>query len=243
MCLPSAFSILTETFPNGPRRNIGFSCLGLGQPFGFSVGLVMGGAIEDTSLGWRFGFYLCAGAIMALFAVSSCILPREKKTAPLLWRRLATEIDWVGVLLSSSCLGISSYLFACVTPSGVPVVLQHVPPLKTSRAMTASLSNIRKTSNIVLLCFAAALIPAFIFWMNRQERLGKPALIPNSLWKNSAFSTICIMVLLSWAVLNAMEYFLSLLYVVEIAFPPSSGQTHFHQNLTYVVLTCFVTIL
>lgn len=84
--------------------------------------------------------------------------------------------------------------------------------------MTASLSNIRKPSNITLLCFAAALVPAFIFWMNRQEKLGKPALIPNSLWKNSAFSTICVMVLLSWAVMNAMEYFFSLLYVVESPF-------------------------
>lgn len=116
MCLPTAFSILTETFPTGRRRNVGFSCLGLGQPFGFSVGLVVGGVIEDTSLGWRFGFYLCAGATMVLFAVSLWRLPRDTKVGPLVWKRLGTEIDWVGVLLSSACLGISSYVFACVTP-------------------------------------------------------------------------------------------------------------------------------
>ena len=66
-------------------------------------------------------------------------------------------------------------------------------------------------SNIALLCLATAMIPAFVFWMNHRESLGKPALIPNSIWKNSAFTSICIMVMLSYAVLNSMELFLSLL--------------------------------
>ena len=76
--------------------------------------------------------------------------------------------------------------------------------------LTASTSHIRDASNIAILSIALAMIPLFIFWMHRQERLGKPALIPNSLWKNKAFLAICLMVLLSWAVLQSMEWFLSL---------------------------------
>jgi hypothetical protein len=55
------------------------------------------------------------------------------------------------------------------------------------------------------------MIPAFLGWMKWREKTGKPALIPNSLWQNTAFSSICIMVLFSWAVLNGMETILSLL--------------------------------
>jgi hypothetical protein len=79
--------------------------------------------------------------------------------------------------------------------------------------VTGDASSIRKGSNIALLCLAIALLPVFLFWMNRQEKLGRPALIPNSLWRNSAFTSICLMVLISWAVLNGTETILSLLYV------------------------------
>lgn len=69
----------------------------------------------------------------------------------------------------------------------------------------------RHPQNITLLCIAVLEIPAFVVWMHRQKSLGRPALIPNSLWKNAAFTAICIMVLLSWAVVQSMEWFLSLL--------------------------------
>jgi hypothetical protein len=77
--------------------------------------------------------------------------------------------------------------------------------------ITDSPSNISTPENIVLLCAAGIMIPVFWIWMNWREKNGKPALIPNSLWKNTAFASVCIMVLLSWAVLNGMETILSLL--------------------------------
>ncbi|BDD58358.1 hypothetical protein MAP00_003641 [Monascus purpureus] len=56
------------------------------------------------------------------------------------------------------------------------------------------------------------MIPGFWVWMDRRERAGKPALIPNSLWKNTAFSAMCVIVLFSWAVLNGVETILSLFF-------------------------------
>ena len=82
------------------------------------------------------------------------------------------------------------------------------------RVITDNPSNIHHPENIALLCTASAMIPAFLGWMNWREKNGKSALIPNSLWKNSAFASICVMVLLSWAVLNGTETILSLLYVL-----------------------------
>ncbi|KAJ5091197.1 hypothetical protein NUU61_006067 [Penicillium alfredii] len=163
MCLPTAFSILTDTMPTGKRRNIGFACLGLGQPFGFSVGLVFGGLFQGSSLNWRFGYYLCAGITIALAVVSLFKLPRDKEREP----------------------------FSVITDNP---------------------ANIHQAKNIALLCAAAAMIPAFWGWMNWREKNGKPALIPNSLWRNTAFASICVMVLLAWAVLNGMETILSLFF-------------------------------
>ncbi|QRD83121.1 putative aminotriazole resistance protein [Aspergillus flavus] len=161
MCLPTAFSILTDSMPVGKRRNIGFACLGLGQPFGFSVGLVFGGLFQETSLKWRFGYYLCAGVTMGLAVVNFFKLPKDSAREPFTFGRLRREIDWMGIFLSSSSLGM------------------------------------------ILMCLR---------WMNWREKIGKPALIPNSLWQNTAFSSICIMVLFSWAVLNGMETILSLFF-------------------------------
>jgi hypothetical protein len=79
------------------------------------------------------------------------------------------------------------------------------------RTLTSGVSNIRHPANISLLCVSLGLVLAFVFWERRQERQQKPALIPNSLWRNIAFTSVCLMVLFSYAVVNVMELFSSLL--------------------------------
>ena len=77
--------------------------------------------------------------------------------------------------------------------------------------VSESTSSLREPAKVLLLIVALATIPLFVLWMYVQEARSKPALIPNSLWKSSTFSAICIMVLLTWATLQGMEWFLSLL--------------------------------
>ncbi len=64
----------------------------------------------------------------------------------------------------------------------------------------------------MLLVVAALLLPAFYLWVGRQERLGLPALIPNSLWRNMAFTSTCVAVFFTWAVFNSFQYFSSLYF-------------------------------
>ncbi|KAL8706377.1 MAG: hypothetical protein Q9201_000585 [Fulgogasparrea decipioides] len=59
MCLPAAVSLTTNTFPRGQWRNMAFASIGMGQPVGYSVGLILGGVFTDT-IGWRWGFYASA---------------------------------------------------------------------------------------------------------------------------------------------------------------------------------------
>ena len=80
------------------------------------------------------------------------------------------------------------------------------------RMITSDIVLMREPANIVLLSASLALVPAFIFWVDRQERLSRPALIPNSIWKNTAFTAVCLIVLLSFAVMQTMELFVSLFF-------------------------------
>ncbi|KAK7757548.1 hypothetical protein SLS62_000563 [Diatrype stigma] len=192
MCIPTAISLTTRTFNPGPWRSQALGCQGMGQPLGYSAGLLLGGVFVDT-IGWRWGFYISAILNAGLLVCGWCVLfERPQSESP--WRGLCCEIDWVGVLISTTSLGLLSYVLSSIG---------------------RDYRGIRDPGNIILLIVAVGLVPAFILWARRQERLERPALIPNSIWKHAAFTSICTAVFLTWAVFNAYQYF-SALYFTRV---------------------------
>ncbi|KAH7308629.1 major facilitator superfamily domain-containing protein [Stachybotrys elegans] len=190
--LSSSVALVTQSFPKGKGRNIAFACLGLSQPLGFSFGLVIGGVLVDAA-GWRVGWYLFGGITLFLSFLGLWALPHDPENLVFQERlvRAKTKIDWVGALLASAFMAILCYLLAM---------------------LSSDVNVIRNTDTIVLLCFSVLMLPVFVGWMYRQQRLGRPALIPNSLWKNAPFSAICGITALSFAAVNAMELFSSLFF-------------------------------
>lgn len=77
--------------------------------------------------------------------------------------------------------------------------------------LSADPSRIKSAECIVVLCCGALALPSFVGWVHYQVKRNKPALIPNSLWRNAAFSSACITIGLSNAVINSMELFSALL--------------------------------
>ncbi|GIJ84923.1 hypothetical protein Asppvi_003778 [Aspergillus pseudoviridinutans] len=140
------------------------------------------------TIGWKWGFFIAAISNFLMLIVCAWQLPKTYKdpAASNILQHLASDIDWVGVALASAALAIISYTLA---------------------ALTGSPSAIRLPQNITLLVLAAVLLIAFVLWVGRQERLNRPALIPNSLWKNKVFSCICINVFCIWAAFNAFEQY------------------------------------
>ncbi|RHZ49383.1 putative MFS transporter [Aspergillus thermomutatus] len=191
MHLASSISIVTQLLPPGRGRNVAFSCLGLSQPLGFSLGLVVGGILVDT-IGWRSGWYLSGGITLFFAAVGLWALPRGKSThySDLL-HNIRTKIDWVGAGLASAFMALLCYLLAI---------------------LSANPSRIKSADSIIILCLAALALPSFVGWVHYQAKRNKPALIPNSLWKNTAFSSICAILAISTAVVNSMELFASLFF-------------------------------
>ncbi|KAK2838284.1 hypothetical protein FQN49_006432 [Arthroderma sp. PD_2] len=191
MCLPTGVSIITRSFPPGPQRNIGFASLGLSQPLGFSVGMVAEGLFSEAPGGWRLGFYGSASAALVLTVSNLLTLPVDGKQSTFKWRDLLYKVDWVGILIASTCMGIISYICAILTDD---------------------VANVQNATHVMLILIAVALIPTFGFWMNRQGKRGAPALIPNSMWSNTVFVAISLIVFFTWAVILSSELVLSLFF-------------------------------
>jgi MFS family permease len=189
MCLPTAVSLITNTFPKGVWRNTAFAMNGMGQPLGYAMGLVLGGIFTDT-IGWRWAYYMSAIINSCLSIASIWSLPLVQQQSNKRWtRRLAEDIDWLGATIISVALGLLFYVLAMTT---------------------SSYRRINDPHNIALLIISVILIATFPFWMNFQTKHSRPALIPNRLWKNASFTSVCISVFFCWAALNGMEYFTTL---------------------------------
>lgn len=113
-CLPSAVSIINSSFPVGRRRNRAFAWMGGGQPIGYSIGLTLGGSIAST-VGWQWGFFLASIVNLAVSILASWQLPRNEQNSPTVyWKKLISDVDWLGALIASACLAMLSYVLAYV---------------------------------------------------------------------------------------------------------------------------------
>lgn len=79
------------------------------MPLGFAIGILLGGWFGTVTVGWRPGFYLCAAMTMILFAVNYLGLPHENRREGIRWGKLKADIDWMGVIISSTSMGVLSY--------------------------------------------------------------------------------------------------------------------------------------
>ncbi|WP_307826933.1 MFS transporter [Streptomyces pactum] len=77
---PAALSIITTSYPRGPRRDkalLVFAGVGAG---GFSLGLVIGGLL--TGIGWRWVFFAPAFLAGAILLAALALLPAEARPEP-----------------------------------------------------------------------------------------------------------------------------------------------------------------
>ncbi|RDW73730.1 hypothetical protein BP5796_07172 [Coleophoma crateriformis] len=194
LTLPSSVILITRNIPVGSGRNTAFACLGAAQPVGFSVGLVMGGVFVE-SIGWRYGYYI--GAILngAVVVISIFGVPKTQNNPPqsysTIMKRLKSEIDWIGIGLLSTSLGMFSYILS-VLASGAP--------------------NFLTPASLAIFSVAVVLLPVYAYYSLRQEKLERNVVIPPSIWNNRVFTSLCVTVFIMWGSFNAIQYFLTLFF-------------------------------
>ncbi|KAH6716328.1 major facilitator superfamily domain-containing protein [Leptodontidium sp. MPI-SDFR-AT-0119] len=184
MHIPASVSLVAAGVPEGRARNFRFACLGMSQPLGFSVGLVASGIMIERA-GRRSAFYFSAAGLFLATIPTFWVLAKVQANLERewsIWMEIWKEIDWVGGVLASKCI------------------------------LSADLAAFKKTTTIVLFVISVVLMLAFPIWMRYRERIGKPALVPNSLWKNTTFTATCVMLALSYGVTNSMALFSSLFF-------------------------------
>jgi MFS family permease len=76
---PTAMSILTTTFPEGPARNRALSIFTVFGASGYSSGLILGGVL--TSLGWRWNFLVPVPLAIAALLGGVALIARDKPAA------------------------------------------------------------------------------------------------------------------------------------------------------------------
>nr|KMM64779.1 efflux protein [Coccidioides posadasii RMSCC 3488] len=159
MCLPTAVSLIANTFPKGTWRNVAFAMNGMGQPLGYALGLVLGGIFTDT-IGWRWAYNM-----MSLPSVHH---HSNKK----LTRRLIEDVDWLGDIQNIVLLVVSGVLlvaFPCwmyyQVKNGRPALIHNklleeffvhfhlhfcLPVFQTIQELSALQSSIRFLPNVIM---------------------------------------------------------------------------------------------
>ncbi|KAK7729654.1 hypothetical protein SLS53_009225 [Cytospora paraplurivora] len=186
---------------------------GMAQPLGYALGLVLGGVFTDT-LGWRWAYWIMAIINSAVSAISIWSLPDVRHRSTKTWiGRFVEDVDWAGVLGLSVSLGLIMYILASEPDHRPPDTVAHRSRIdKSIVVVTSDYRKIREPPIVALLIIALALLIAFPIWMHFQVERKRPALIPNRLWRQPAFTAACLGVFFCWASLNGIEYFTTLYF-------------------------------
>ena len=100
---PSSLSLLTASFPHGPRRAKAVALYGATAGIGASLGLVIGGALADW-VSWRAGFFVNVPTGAAMILLAPRYLP---ETA-----RRPGRFDLTGAVCAT--LGVGALVFAVI---------------------------------------------------------------------------------------------------------------------------------
>jgi EmrB/QacA subfamily drug resistance transporter len=111
MASPAALSLLTSTFPEGPKRNTALGVFTAVGASGATMGNVLGGVITST-IGWRWIFLVNVPICALVITCSFFILPASRD-------RTRQPLDAIGAITVTAGLGLFIYALAEIEQHGI----------------------------------------------------------------------------------------------------------------------------
>jgi len=108
---PASMSLLTTTFPEGPMRNRAFSIYTVFGASGFSLGLVLSGALTEIS--WRWTLLVSAPVALGVLAAAIWLIPVSERTG-----RGGRRFDIPGALAITAAMLLLVYTVVSAQQAG-----------------------------------------------------------------------------------------------------------------------------
>ncbi|KAF8609409.1 MFS general substrate transporter, partial [Ceratobasidium sp. AG-I] len=194
---PAAVGLFGARFV-GRSKEKAFAILGGAQPLGYIGGLVIGGILCQSPVGWRSLFWVQA-ALGAIFTVMAwfCLPPNQASPEGeqnanfrIMVKRLK-RIDWVGAALSTTGLGLFTFSLAGAESAPRGWRTPYIPSLLS----------------VSVICLVG-----FVEWERRRERAGKSVLVPLSIFRAPRFGPLLGVVFTAWWSFNALNYYATLFF-------------------------------
>jgi MFS family permease len=112
MTIPTALSLLTTTFAEGPVRDRVLGLNGALLSGGFTVGALVGGTLVSL-LSWRAAFFINVPVAVAIAVVTPFVIRESRRPA-------RTRLDWPGALTVTT--GLLAVVYAVIETSAVAAV-------------------------------------------------------------------------------------------------------------------------
>ncbi|BEJ10858.1 hypothetical protein CspHIS471_0102800 [Cutaneotrichosporon sp. HIS471] len=205
---PAGFGILGVTFREEPERTIAFSCFGLGNPVGASVGMLVGGAVSGASRqGWQHLYFVLAGLCVIPLALGAWAIPADPKR-PAHLPPADKRVDWLGGFLITAALCLFTF---SITASGVAPAGWRTPYVPA------------------LLVVSVVLFTAFGFWERHVERnttlppVAKLSMFSRDGWK---MTYILLTAFFPFVSIAGWVYLVSLFYQEYMKMTPLGNAIH-----------------
>lgn len=192
---PTALSLITTTFPAGPKRNRAIAVYGAMSGAGAAIGLILGGALTQIhsanhDFGWR--LTLLINVPIGLFV--GFLAPRVLGESE---AQRGLSLDLPGALTATG--GLASLVYGLTHAAGTPAG-----------------SNWGKASTWTWIILGVVLIAAFLLIEGRS----KQPLMPPRIIRDRSRGVSYVVMLLVGAAMFAMFFFISLFVQQELGYSP-----------------------
>ncbi|WP_435072915.1 MFS transporter [Halorubrum sp. HHNYT27] len=173
LLLPITYSIIVENY-TGADRARAFGAIGGVTAVGVAVGPILGGTLT-TYASWRWGFLGEFLVVLVIVGLTLRYLPSRPADARI-------ELDVVGTMLSILAV------VAVIGGSLLAGTYGWIRPIRPFSVGGVLVQPLGLSPAVWCIALGVALLAGFVQWEFRQERIGKPTLVPAAVLRNPTFA-------------------------------------------------------